>query len=336
MDLRRIVCLAQIITGVISVRKPTFNDIALCIIGQAQLESKCKRVKRFFKEISLAEATYARFIVKLLELKKFKLVIDRTTWFPGKNVINFLVLGVCWNGHVIPLFMSLLPKKGNSGFEERKELIDKFIEVFGKDDIEGYLGDREFPGRADFEYLASLKIPFVIRLKKNTKINGEQAKYQLYGMTYGEVKIMKGKQKLLGQELYISVTVSKDNELVIIATLKEVNGLEDYLLRWAIEVLFGRLKTRGFNLESTHLTENKRLITMLQVMSIALVFVIKCGEALQEEKPSKIKKHGYAEESIFRRGLNHLREIFLDISNNFDKFIQFLDLVIFPRVLSRS
>jgi hypothetical protein len=36
------------------------------------------------------------------------------------------VLGVFWNGHVIPLFMSLLPKKGNSNFEERRNLIDKF------------------------------------------------------------------------------------------------------------------------------------------------------------------------------------------------------------------
>lgn len=308
----------------------------MCITGHAQLESKCKRVKRFFKEVNLPEAVYARFIVKLLEIKKFKLVIDRTTWFPGKNVINFLVLGVFWNGHVIPLFMSLLPKKGNSNFEERRNLIDKFIETFSKDEIEGYLGDREFPGKADFDYLASLRIPFAIRLKKSTKINGKQAKYQLYEMVHGEVKIMKGKQKILGQELYISVTVSKDNELVIIATLEEVNGLEDYLFRWAIEVLFSRLKTRGFNLESTHLTQPERLITLMQIMSIALVFVIKMGQELEDSKPSKIKKHGYPEESIFKKGLNHLRQIFLNLSNYFEQFLHFLSLINHFNVLSRS
>jgi Transposase DDE domain len=328
--------LAQIIISVIRVRKPTFKDIALSIIGQAQLESKCRRVKRFFKEVSLPEETYARFIVKLLGIKQFKLVIDRTTWFPGENVINFLVLGVFWNGHVIPLFMSLLPKKGNSSFEERKELIKKFIKTFGTSDLEGYLGDREFPGKADFEYLISLQIPFTIRLKKNIKINGKQAKYLLYGMAHREVRIMKGKQKLLGQEMHISVTMSESCEQVIIATLREVNGLEDYRLRWAIEVLFGRLKTRGFNLESTHLRHPERLITLLQVMSIALVFVIKCGEVLEKSKPSKVKKHGYPEESIFRRGLNHLRQILLDMLNNSNKFIQFLHSISFHSVLSRS
>jgi len=328
--------MAQIIMMVITLRKPTFKEIALGIMGQAQLESKCKRVKRFFKQVSLLEASYARFIVKLLGLKRFKLVIDRTTWFPGENVINFLVLGVHWEGHVIPLFIRLLNKKGNSSFEERKELIEKFTEVFGVTDIESYSGDREFPSKDDFKYLADKGIPFTIRLKKNTKINGKQAKNLLHGMAHGEVRIMEGKQKVLDQELYISVTVSKSGDLIIIATLEQMNGLEDYRFRWAIEVLFGRLKTRGFNLESTHLTETDRLITLFQIMSIALVFVIKYGEALEKEKPSKIKKHGYPEESIFRKGCNCLREIFLDISNHFDKFIQFVHLISFHKVLSRS
>ena len=223
--------MAQIIMMVITLRKPTFKEIALGIMGHAQLESKCKRVKRFFKQVSLPEASYARFTVKILGLKKFKLVIDRTTWFPGENVINFLVLGVYWEGHVIPLFMRLLNKKGNSSFEERKELIEKLIEVFGVTDIEGYSGDREFPSKDDFKYLVDKKIPFTIRLKKNTKINGKQAKNLLHGMAHGEVRIMEGKQRVLDQELHISVTVSKSGDLVIIATLEQMNGLEDYRFR---------------------------------------------------------------------------------------------------------
>ena len=64
-------------------------------------------------------------------------------------------------------------------------------------------------------------------------------------------------------------------------------------------MLFGRSKTRGFNLESTHLTEADRLITLFQIMSIALVFVIKYGEALKKEKPSKIKKNTATPKKVF-------------------------------------
>ena len=80
--------------------------------------------------------------------------------------------------------------------------------MFGVTDIEGYSGDREFPSKDDFKYLADKGILFTIRLKKNTKINGKQAENLLHGMAHGEVRIMEEKQKVLDQELYISVTVS--------------------------------------------------------------------------------------------------------------------------------
>lgn len=312
------------------------KSMATNMIGPAELESKSKRIKRFFQQICLPEQSYARFIVKFLNITRFTLVIDRTCWFPGESVINFLVLGVYWKGHVIPLFMRLLDKKGNSGFEERKALLDKFIETFGKSCIEGYLGDREFPCKKEFDNLVSLEIPFAMRIKKNTKIGGKQAKHKACGMAPGKVRQLKRKEEVLGQKLYISIAISETGELVIIATLKRAHSVEDYRLRWAIEVLFGRLKTRGFNLEDTHLRQPERLIMLMQAMSIALVFVIIAGKELEKKKPSKIKKHGYAEESVFKRGLDYLCSIFLNLSERFNEFLLFLDLFSFFRVLSSS
>lgn len=42
-----------------------------------------------------------------------------------------------------------------------------------------------------------------------------------------------------------------------------------YRVHWSIETLFGRLKRRGFDLESTHLTHRERLEKLFFVLTLA-------------------------------------------------------------------
>ena len=145
--------------------------------------------------------------------------------------------------------------------------------------------------------------------------------------------MLSGKQKILGQELYITLGKNESGDLIAIATLEEMNGVEDYRLRWSIEVLFGNLKSRGFNLEKTGMTDPKRLKTLMQVQGLALVFSILHGSKLPK---AKIKKHKYPAKSIFRQGLEYLRAILLSIESRFSDFLQFAQSISFFRVLSSS
>jgi hypothetical protein len=79
--------------------------------------------------------------------------------------------------------------------------------------------------------------------------------------------------------------------------------------RWGIETLFGRFKTRGFCLESTHFTDSERLSKLLALMTLALCWAVKIGEWLHQHQPLKIKKHGRRQARIFRYGLDYLRSI---------------------------
>lgn len=263
-------------------------------------------------------------------------MIDRTSWFPGENIINFLVLGVQYKSCVIPLFMSCMDKKGNSSFEERKVLIEKFIKVFGEDCVEGYLGDREFSNKRDFEYFAKKKFAFTMRLKKNILVNEKQVKDYSRGMKPGEMRVLRGKKKVLGQEVYIAIRMNEKYELMIIVTLNQLKDSRDYRLRWLIEVLFGDLKSKGFNLENTHLVDKERLKTLMQVLSIAYIYAVLAGEEENRKNPIKIKKHGYGEISIFRLGLDYLRSILLNLQECFSHFLQFLQLITLSRVLYRT
>ena len=66
------------------------------------------------------------------------------------------------------------------------------------------------------------------------------------------------------------------------------------------------LKSRGFNLEETHLTHPERLHLLMGVLALCLLWGLLLGSEMHEKKPIKIKKHGRRAISIFRRGLDQL------------------------------
>jgi hypothetical protein len=58
------------------------------------------------------------------------------------------MLGVVHEGIVFPLVGCLLDKRGNSNSDERMQLFNKFLELFGEREIACLTADREFVGKA--------------------------------------------------------------------------------------------------------------------------------------------------------------------------------------------
>ena len=129
----------------------------------------------------------------------------------------------------------------------------------------------------------------------------------------------------------MSVAVCKkedgDNVLVI-ASEESGKILLEYGERWKIETLFGILKTRGFRLEDTHLTETERVSKLLSILTIAVSWAILAGELEVKEKPLKTKKHGNSEKSIFRLGFEVLRNCFCQITTNWRQKQRFQQLTL--------
>jgi hypothetical protein len=80
------------------------------------------------------------------------------------------MLGIVYQGVAFPLLFTMLPKKGNSNSQERIELIDRFIGLFGHTCIESLVADREFVGREWIEYLNFNNIKYHIRIRNNFKV----------------------------------------------------------------------------------------------------------------------------------------------------------------------
>jgi Transposase DDE domain len=96
----------------------------------------------------------------------------------------------------------------------------------------------------------------------------------------------------------------------MVVTLKRPSrALVIYKQRWEIETLFGALKSRGFNLEETHMTDVSRSERLFGLLVLALVWGLLVGELVTQAEPTEIKKHGYGLFSRFRRGLDCLVQI---------------------------
>ncbi len=311
----RVNFMAKFVMALIVVRGVTVSTIASALNPKVLPESNEKRVKRFFGEVELEGKGFAGLMLALLPVKdKLVLTLDRTTWELGSRCINILLLGAAYKGLAFPLLWVFLDKKGNSDTVERLALLDTLLTLVEAERIEVLVADREFTGQAWFKGLRERRLIFVMRVRNNTlislkgKTHSAQTRYDY--LNTQEVYVCP--KRCFGLRLYLAVTKSKEGELVVLACNAQPDkALLRYSQRWQIETLFSALKTRGFNLEDTHITTSARLDKLLALLAIAFAWAHLVGEWCYEQRPLKLKTHGYLPKSFFKRGLDALRSAIL-------------------------
>jgi len=168
----RVKFFVSLICALCKVQSVSFVKLSQGIDGQANQDSNLRRIQRFFAEFNIDNDLIAKIIFALLpEKPPYSLSMDRTNWKFGKIDINILVISVCYQGVGIPILWKMLPKRGNSNYEERIQILNKYIQLFGKQSINGIMADREFIGHKWFEELIFERIPFYIRIKENLWID---------------------------------------------------------------------------------------------------------------------------------------------------------------------
>jgi hypothetical protein len=240
------------------------------------------------------------------------------------------MLGVSYKNVAFPLMFKMLDKRGNSDMIERIELIKQYIEWFGKENIDCLLADREFVGDKWMGFLNENKIRYYIRIRNNFKIYSYQKQSEIkafwlfnnlkIGEFYHYPKIV----ELHGQRCYLSgcKTIDRTGKmefLIIVSFNKPEQAMAYYKQRWQIETLFRGLKSSGFNIEDTHVTDLERLEKLLSLTMIAFLWCYKIGDYLDENiKKIEIKKHGRRAVSVFKYGLDYLSKFLLTGYNSLE------------------
>ena len=327
--------LALFLLALVRVKTVNLSELSVGLSGRVLQESNYKRLQRFFRLFDLDYGVIARTVVALMSIPQpWVLSVDRTEWKFGTHHFNILMLGIVHEGVAIPMVWTMLDKQGNSDTEERVDLIEEFVKLFPTKTIAYLTGDREFVGQVWTRYLRlSPPMPFRLRLRHSTLIErqGQRLKASVVfaHLQPGQSQKLSGECRVWGYRVAVEALRLPDGELLIVMSPNPNDDtlIADYAHRWGIETLFGIFKTRGFCLESTHFTDDKRLRKLLALLTLALCWTLKTGLWLHQLKPLKLKKHGRRAKSLFRYGFDHLRQIILHLESNTPQFQQSLQLL---------
>jgi hypothetical protein len=171
------------------------------------------------------------------------------------------------------------------------------------------VADREFIGHQWFKFLNSHGVPFTIRLRQDTLADASGKVTALFkSVNRGHLKVLTQTYSIFGLDLYLCALRLDAQELLILVSNRPAKqALVFYKRRWQIESLFKALKSSGFKLEDTHLTNPDRLSTLVAVVSLAFLWALKIGHWLHCHRPLRVKSHGRREKSTFRLGLDFVR-----------------------------
>jgi len=313
----RLDCFSDLLQATLILRIVNLNILATAIPSQTKLESRIRRLQRFFAQVTIDYKSLAKVLFHLIfsEGQKVELIMDRTNWKFGLVDINILMLSAVHNGVSIPLFWKLLGHAGNSKVQERAELLNQFIETFGRGAIKYLLADREFIGAEWLDYLTHQRIAYLLRTKDNIEaFDPRKKKYVASKALFKNLAKGKARKRaryyiFLGHRVHLYGSRDSKGELqVLISPLQLKKAAKKYKKRWQIETLFQSLKGRGFHLEETHLIRPERLKLLIAVLGIAFVWALRVGLCLNESNPVRVKKHGRLSQSLFRLGLDRLSE----------------------------
>lgn len=309
----------------IKVRDVNLKKVSLGFESKAKPDSVYRRIQRFFSEFEVDSDLVAKFVISKLPPGPYTLSMDRTNWKFGKANINILTVGIVYKKIAFPVAWILLDKQGNSNTNERIRVMEKILKLIPNHQIEHLLADREFIGKKWFLWLKQKKISFVIRIKENFQIvrRGKKRSIKTSFRCLKEMRAISIKDPLeiCGVRLFVTGTRVDGEYCIVVSDFSKANTIEIYLRRWAIETFFGCIKSRGFEMENTHMTDPERISKLLALIVIAFTWAHLVGEFLNEITPIKIKKHGRKSISIFRFGLDFIQHSLLNFSIKYHDFI---------------
>ena len=138
----------------------------------------------------------------------------------------------------------------------------RLLDLLPTEDIKVLTMDREFLGSKWLQWLDKKGVKYIVRIKINVLINGiPAAKYRR-----GKKLCQKGKVSVWDTFLFfagckIRGKNTRDDYLFLVSNYyygKESSG-GSTKMRWGIEQVFSHFKKRGFDLETTHMSDDQKI-----------------------------------------------------------------------------
>jgi len=278
--------LTAMITGIIIGKETQLPQIATNVPELIKLTSTEKRFKRLIINKNVTEETYfLPFIQSLLinlGLEEMVLAIDGS--LVGRGCIC-LMISLIYKSRALPLAFTVVKgKKGHLPEDTHVELVKKLFPLIPESTQQViFLGDGEFDGTTLQKTLTDFGWKYVSRTSYNITIyvNGEPFQIEILAAMlpqgcYKHLQNCKITKKKYGPVTAIAWW-GEDNEepLFLVTNFRSASkACEYYSMRFTIETFFSDQKSRGFNIDKSHLSSPQRLMRLMYASCLAYLWII--------------------------------------------------------------
>ncbi len=318
---RHMSTLSAMITGIVQGKSCSFEAMARKIPTTNQVASVEKKFVRFVQNDNVTyDLFFLPFITIILQqMSQFEplvLVMDGSV--TGRKCMTLMV-SLIHNNRAIPIaWVTVKGSKGHLPEDVHLELLNKVKSLIPDGTDVVFLGDGEFDGnRLQAAINSEENWKYVCRTAKNRLIDDDGDNYSLRdvmlvsGMRIDipDVKVTADKY---GSVLAIIWWDKKYDEPIYLVTNMKCaeEACRWYTYRFIIETFFSDQKSRGFNLQKSHLSSPKRVERLLIASCMAYIWVIYLGLlAIKNKLLPEIHRRGRCDLSLFQLGLRYLERI---------------------------
>lgn len=327
------------------------NKAHLCKLGEElavdgpSKNAAVQRIRRFLSNKRISPSITVVPLIYLMRpflerLSEIVLSMDRTEWKKRGIWINILSVAVCYKGRALPLFWMVFDRRGNSSLHHWKQVLTPVIEGLWQMD---WLSDTPIHVVADREFASpklamwlkgSYDVGSTLRIKSSMYLNEENKPEVKVASLIKDMKkgsrIILHDQRVTRDSTYtmnVLLTWKKQyDEPLVVATTSGKPCLSDktYGKRFGIECMHKDWKSNAFDLETTKVTDQKRIETLLIAIAFAYVFCMlegdrkeQCGEDIRMPPKGKTRMVG----------------LFLDGLRNISRYLRRADIKRFKRFI---
>ena len=318
---RHLHTLAALISGIVGSKRTNLPAIAGQVPDRTKLESRVKKFSRWLTNEHIgAELYFLPFADALLQsLAHLPLVLAMDGSEVGRGCLTLMV-SVIYRKRALPLAWIVV--KGSKGhFPEvaHVELLKQVHRLIPEDAHVIFLGDGEFDGIQLQATLETFQWRYVCRTAKNVQLctDDEWFAFEALAIQPGErVGVLDALFTLqaYGPVLAVAAWDIEYKEPIYLVTNMELidEACYWYSKRYRIETFFSDQKSRGFQLDKSHISDPARLSRLMIAACLAYIWIIFLGTlALLEDWVPVIHRTDRCDLSLFQLGLR-LLEHFLN------------------------
>ena len=311
---RKLTTLAAMICGIVMGKSCQLPTIARKAPDGARAESRVKRYSRWIQNERIDYESYylpfvSELLVNLAQIRELAFIIDGSE--VGHECIT-LMISLIYGKRALPIaWLVVKGCKGHLSERLHLDLLSQLQAVLPLNCQAIFLGDGEFDGPELQTALQGMGLRYVCRTAKNTQLYEDGLPF-----SFSDLVLQPGDRICISnvwftKEGYGPVTVIARwglgyTDPIFLVTNFELadEAIYWYKKRFQIETFFSDEKSRGFDLDKSHLSDPERLAILMIAACLAYLWIIYLGlVAVRKNWIKVIHRTDRCDWSLFRLGL---------------------------------